>query len=173
MIKKIFDSRLDKVKVIELDNFKDFRGYYQETYNEQEYFSLGINIKFIQDDVSVSSHNVLRGLHGDTKTWKLVSCLSGKFFLAVVNFDKSSNQYCKYDSFILSEEDNKQILIPPMFANGHIVLSQKTIFHYKQSTYYEGMGEQFTIKWNDPKIDIKWPHNNPILSDRDAKVEYL
>ena len=173
MIKNIQETKLDGVKVIELDFFKDFRGSYQETYNQKEYIDSGLNVNFVQDDISISKYKVLRGLHGDTRTWKLISCLQGEFFLAVVNFDKSSDQYCKHDSFMLSESDNKQILIPPFFANGHLVLSEKTIFHYKQSTYYEGMGKQFTIKWDDPKIGINWPMNDPILSDRDSEVEYI
>ena len=173
MIKEISKTDLDGVLLIELDSFKDFRGFYQETYNKEEYKKNKIEVDFLQDDISVSNHKVLRGLHGDNRTWKLVSCLHGEFFLVVVNFDSNSNQYCKYKTFTLNENDNFQILIPPMFANGHLVMSEKTIFHYKQSTYYEGMGKQFTLKWDDPKINIKWPIQDPILSKRDSEVTYI
>lgn len=173
MLKEIRNSKLKGVKIIELDKFQDFRGTYQETYNLEEYISFGIDTKFVQDDISISNYKVLRGLHGDNRTWKLVSCLQGEFFLAIVNFDDKSDQFCEYDSFYLKENDSKQILIPPLFANGHLVLSSKAIFHYKQSTYYEGMGKQFTIKWNDPKININWPINDPILSNRDKNVNFI
>ena len=85
MIKEISKTDLDGVLLIELDSFKDFRGFYQETYNKEEYKKNKIEVDFLQDDISISSHKVLRGLHGDSRTWKLVSCLHGEFFLAVVN----------------------------------------------------------------------------------------
>lgn len=173
MIKKITDCDLSGVKLIELDLFKDFRGTYQETYNFNEYRDNGLNIDFVQDDISISKFNVLRGLHGDKNTWKLVSCLQGEFFLAVVNFDKTSKQFCKHHTFVLNGNDNYQVLIPPSFGNGHLVLSEKTIFHYKQSTYYEGMEKQFTLRWDDPKLNITWPSNNPILSKRDQSASFI
>lgn len=173
MIKKISESKLKGVKIIELDRFKDFRGYYQETYNLQEYKDSKIPLEFVQDDISVSKKNVLRGIHGDTRTWKIVSCLFGEFLLAVVNFDKKSDQYLEHITFNLKKNDNYQILIPPLFGNGHLVLSEETLFHYKQSTYYEGMENQFTLRWDDPKIGINWPVKNPLISERDSKANLL
>ena len=150
--------------------FKDHRGVYVETYNEQLYKEAGINVDFIQDDISVSKKNVLRGIHGDSKTWKLISCLYGEFYLVVVNWDKDSDQYGRWESFTLSENNRLQALVPAKFGNGHLVLSKQAIFHYKQSTYYDRPG-QFTIAWNDPKLKISWPIKNPILSERDKKEE--
>ena len=173
MINKVNDCSLKGVKLIELNTFNDFRGSYQETYNYNEYIKNDINVDFVQDDLSISNYNVLRGLHGDKNTWKLVSCLEGEFFLVVVNYDKNSNQFCKHLTFTLNGNDNYQVLIPPSFANGHLVLSKKTIFHYKQSTYYEGMDRQFTLKWDDPKLNIDWPLKKPILSSRDSEATYL
>lgn len=146
--------------------FNDFRGKYVETYNKEFLLKKKINLNFVQDDISVSKKNVLRGIHGDEKTWKLVSCLFGKFFLVVVNNDKKSKQFLKYQTFILSEQNRKQILIPPKFGNAHLVLSKKSIFYYKQTTYYERK-TQFTLKWNDERLKIKWPSKRPILSLRD------
>lgn len=146
--------------------FEDFRGEYIETYNEKIYFSHGIDIKFIQDDISLSRKNVLRGIHGDTETWKLVTCLEGAFYLIVVNNDQKSSQYKKWVSFTLSDKNRKQVLIPPKFGNGHLVLTDKAIFHYKQSTDYNRSG-QFTISWNDPDYNFWWPVVNPITSIRD------
>ena len=84
----------------------------------------------------------------------------------MVNNDKNSNQFKKWESFDLSSENRLQILVPPKFGNGHVVLSEKAIFHYKQNTQYDRKS-QFTIKWNDPEFSFKWKIDSPILSDRD------
>ena len=146
--------------------FNDFRGTYVETYNEKLYKEAGISVDFVQDDISVSGKHVLRGLHGDQDTWKLVSCLYGEFFLAVVNWDETSPQFKQWQSFTLSESNRLQVLIPPKFGNGHLVLSDRAVFHYKQSTYYNRAG-QFTIRWDNPELNIPWPVKRPILSERD------
>jgi len=146
--------------------FEDFRGTYVETYNEELYKAAGIRYEFKQDDISISSKHVLRGIHGDKNTCKLISCHVGKFYLVVVNYDKTSKQYKQWDSFVLSEQNRMQVLIPPKFGNGHLVLSEQAMFHYKQTSYYDRAG-QFTIRWNDPSLKIWWPIKNPILSQRD------
>ena len=163
-------TKLDQVLVIDPPtNFEDFRGRYKETYNLEIYSQAGIEQKFIQDNFSYSSKNVLRGIHGDSKTWKLVSCVSGSVYLLVVNNNKESVQYKQWESFILSSDNYRQILIPPNFGNGHLVLSENAIFHYKQTTNYD-RNSQFTIPWNDPKYDFSWPIVNPITSIRDAAL---
>jgi dTDP-4-dehydrorhamnose 3,5-epimerase len=159
-------TKLDNVVKIIPTVFKDFRGEYIETYNKDFMIENKIDIEFLQDDISVSKKNVLRGIHGNKTTWKLVSCLYGSFQLIVVNNDKDSKQYKKWESFELSSENKLQILVPPKFGNGHLVTSEKTIFHYKQNTQYD-RNSQFTIKWNDPEFKFKWKINDPILSDRD------
>ena len=163
---KVEKINSDGVLKITPDVFEDHRGYYIETYNDKLYKDNNINIDFIQDDISVSRKNVLRGIHGDQETWKLISCLEGEFYFVVVNNDENSPQYKQWVSFTLSEKNRIQILVPPKFGNGHLVLSERAIFHYKQNTYYNPKG-QFTIRWNDPDYNIKWPHSNPILSKRD------
>jgi len=163
---KVSKTNLDGVLLIKLDVFEDFRGEYVETYNEALYRDNGVNVKFIQDDISVSSRNVLRGIHGDSETWKLISCLYGKFYLVVVNGDKQSRNFGKWESFVLSEKNRMQVLVPPNHGNAHLVLSDTAIFHYKQSTYYD-RSKQFTYKWDDPELNIWWPIKNPILSIRD------
>lgn len=161
-------TKLDGVLLITPPTiFKDFRGTYVELYNDELYKQAGITTKFVQDDISTSSLHVLRGLHGDLKTWKLVSCLQGEFYLMVVNWDETSPQYRQWVAFTLSDQNRQQVLIPPKFGNGHLVLSQQAIFHYKQSTYYDRPG-QFTIMWNDPTLNLPWPVKNPILSKRDG-----
>lgn len=160
-------GKLDGVVVIKPPTiFEDFRGTYVETYNEQIYQEAGILVKFVQDDISVSTQHVLRGIHGDQETWKLISCLSGKFYLVVINWDPTSPQYKQWESFTLSEENRLQVLVPPKFGNGHLVLSDRAIFNYKQSSYYNRAG-QFTLIWNDPELNIWWPIKEPIVSQRD------
>ena len=88
----------------------------------------------------------------------------------VVNCDKNSNDFAKWVSFSLSESNRLQVLVPPNHGVAHLVMSDKAIFHYKQSTYYD-RARQFTLLWNDPKLNIQWPINNPILSRRDEGRE--
>ncbi len=167
---KVSKTKLDSVLLIKPPTiFEDFRGAYVELYNENIYHEAGINVKFIQDDISISTRHVLRGIHGDSETWKLVSCLYGKFYLVVVNWDKDSSQHGQWESFVLSEQNRMQVLIPPKFGNGHLVLSETAIFHYKQSTNYNREG-QFTLHWNDPGLNIWWPIQNPIVSQRDEGI---
>ena len=168
---RVFESTLNGVKIIYPPTvFEDFRGVYVETYNQDLYKSAGIECSFIQDDISVSRENVLRGIHGDSKTHKLISCLEGAFYLLVVNNDPASPEYRKWEGFTLSEENRLQILVPPLFGNGHVVLTDRAIFHYKQTSSYD-RASQFTIMWNDPEYSFWWPTRNPILSKRDSGLE--
>ena len=161
-------TNLDGVKLITPPtNFEDFRGSYIEIYNQRAYHQAGLKEAFIQDDISTSRKNVLRGVHGDATTWKLISCLYGAFYLVVVNNDPTSLEFKKWEAFTLSDQNRKQILIPPKFGNGHLVLTDIAIFHYKQTTEYDRSG-QFTIIWNDPNYGLWWPVKQPILSIRDS-----
>ena len=162
----VVQTELEGVLLIKPSYFKDHRGGFLETYNEKLYKAKGITIDFVEDDISVGKKDVIKGVHGDYVTWKLVSCLHGEVYLVVINYDEESGGFGKWQSFILSEENNYQVLIPPKHGNGHLVLSDKSIFHYKQSAYYNRSG-QFTIKWDDPEFNMKWPVKNPILSERD------
>ncbi|MAF48337.1 MAG: dTDP-4-dehydrorhamnose 3,5-epimerase [Rhodospirillales bacterium] len=165
---KVEKTELDGVLLIEPPTlFEDHRGEFVELYNEELYKGAGITQNFVQDDISVSSKNVLRGCHGDEITWKLVSCLVGEFYLVVVNNDHASPQYRRWQAHVLSEQNRLQVLIPPRFGNGHLVLSDRAVFHYKQTSYYR-QAPQFTILWNDPEFGIKWPIQDPVLSQRDS-----
>jgi dTDP-4-dehydrorhamnose 3,5-epimerase len=166
------ETKLSGVLLIKSLAFEDHRGEYVEIYNHELYRNHGIDLEFIQDDISVSTRHVLRGIHGDQETWKLVSCLHGKFYLIVANCDPQSPGFRTWQSFVLSETNKQQVLIPPKHDNGHLVISDKAIFHYKQTTYYNPAG-QFTYKWNDPKLKLWWPINNPILSRRDETGAFL
>ncbi len=165
---EIVKTKLEGVLLIKPDIFEDFRGTFVETYNEEAYKKNGIGIHFVQDDVSTSLHNVLRGIHGDNKTWKLISCLDGEIYSVIVNCNKESKQFGAWESFPLSGANRWQILVPPKFGNAYLALSKKIIFQYKQSGYYEP-GTQFTYRWDDPLFKILWPTKNPILSRRDEE----
>lgn len=164
---KVEKTTLDGVlRIHPPTQFEDFRGDYVETYNEELYQKAGITDKFVQDDYATSSRHVLRGIHGDAKTVKLISCLHGTLYVVVVNNDSESPQYRKWESFTLSDRNRLQLYVPARFGNAYLVMSDVAVFHYKQNTYYDRPG-QFTIKWNDPAYGIWWPVKDPIVSKRD------
>ena len=127
------------------------------------------NLYFKHDKFSKSKKNVLRGIHGDTKSWKLVTCVFGDIYQVVVDCRKNSSSYKKYEVFDINEINQISVLIPPKVGNAYYVKSNKAIYHYKLA--YEGeyndADEQFSYKWNDPAFNIKWPTKTPILSNRD------
>lgn len=146
---------------------EDFRGTNTEIFNVGLYDESIGRIDWKIDSVSTSRKHVLRGVHGDSKTWKLISCLYGTIYLLVVDNRPSSPNYRQKVSFTISDKNRKQVLVPPGFGNGHLVMSHTAVFHYKWSEYYDRQA-QFTIKWNDPDYEFWWPIKHPILSERDA-----
>ena len=163
---EVCKTNLEDVLLIKPTFFEDHRGEYLELYNERLYKSKDIDVNFVEDDVSIATRGVIKGIHGDDVTWKLISCLHGKFYLVVINYDKDSKDFGKWQSFVLSDVNKHQVLVPPKHGNGHLCLSEKSIFHCKQSTYYDS-SRQFTVVWNDSKFDFWWPVINPIVSRRD------
>jgi len=148
----------------------DERGTLFTTYNKDVYGPyLRNNLEFIHDKFAESKNNVLRGLHGDNKTWKLISCIKGEIFQVVVDYREKSNTYMKWDSWVLNDKNKLQILVPPGFVNGYYVMSESAVFHYKLAYHGEYLDakDQYTVRWNSPEIDIDWPSNNPLLQDRD------
>ena len=121
------------------------------------------------DSVSFSQKNVLRGMHGDNTTWKLVQCLKGSIYLAVLDLRKDSETYKTWNSFYINEKNRHQVLIPAGCVNGHLCLSDECIFHYKLTEDYVKVEDQITIPWNDPEYGVHWPVNrtNVVLSRRD------
>lgn len=169
-----FSKILPDVAIITPNIFYDYRGEYVETWNIENYKIFNKeNITFKQDDISTSVRYTLRGLHGDNETWKLVQCLYGSLLQVVVDMRPNSETYLKHDMFSINDKNRRQILIPPGFANGHLVMSEMGIFSYKQSTLYVGADAQFTVRWDDPKLNIPWPITNPILSLRDKNAKLL
>jgi dTDP-4-dehydrorhamnose 3,5-epimerase len=168
-------TKIKDLSIIQPEVFYDFRGEYVETFNHKAYEQFldydGSPIKFVEDDISMSRQHVLRGLHGDSKTWKLIQCLMGDFYYMVVDMRKGSPTYLNWESFTLNEKNRTQVLVPAGCANGHLVMSDRCIFSYKQSQYYSGMENQFTVRWNDPTLKLYWPIDNPIISQRDISAK--
>lgn len=151
---------------------EDHRGYYLETYNEAEFKKHGIDVHFVVDDMSSSKKGVLRGIHGDKKTWKLISCHLGEFFFVVVNCNAESPDFGRWESFVLNDTNHWQVLVPPRYGNAHLALTDRILFHYKQSEYYDP-DSQFSCRWDDPAFGIDWPIKDPILSERDSTSKYV
>jgi len=148
----------------------DLRGSIYSSFNADFYPEfLPQKLDFKHDKFAQSKHNVLRGLHGDHNTWKLVSCVWGELYEVVVDMRPDSPTFKKWDAFKLSSEEYSQVLIPPGFVNGYYVKSENAVFHYKLA--YDGdyidAGEQMTYLWNDPEFGIEWPCTDPILQVRD------
>lgn len=159
-------TNLSGVFLIKPSVHVDSRGNFYETYNEKEYKDAGLTADFIQDDISCSIKGVLKGMHGDQGTYKLVQCVYGKVYAVILNCDEQSDDFGKWESFVLSDENKYQLYIPPMYGNGYYVMSDKAVYSYKQSTYY-GEYKQFTYKWDDNRFGIKWPGDVRVISDRD------
>lgn len=165
---KIEISKKLKLKIIQPNSiFKDHRGIYLETFNLKKFKNRFKNLKFVEDDFSINKQNVFKGIHGDNKTWKLVSCVYGKCISYIVNCDEKSKNFGKWEKFILSENNYFQILVPPKYGNSFLVKSKVAVYHYKQTQYYKGMKKQFTYKYNDPRIKLNLFSKNLIISDRD------
>lgn len=165
---------LPEVIIVEPELFPDNRGYFMETYHLAKFSNGGIDIRFVQDNQSMSVRGTLRGLHYQIgkPQGKLVRVLYGEVFDVAVDIRRSSPNFGRWSGTILSAENKKAIYIPPNFAHGFCVLSDKAEFFYKCSDFYE-LGYERTIRWNDPDLAIKWPITDPILSEKDASSPLL
>jgi dTDP-4-dehydrorhamnose 3,5-epimerase len=168
-------SILPEIKIVQPSVYHEDRGSISTTYHSEYYDRLlpaserNDGLEFKHDRFSKSKLGVLRGLHYDEKTWKLVSCIHGKIYLVVLDVRPNSPTYGKWESFIISPETATQVLIPPMFANGHLVMDDNSIFTYKMAYKgeYNDENKQKTIVFNDSRFGIEWPVQSPILSKRD------
>jgi len=158
--------------IFPITNFKDHRGLYLQSYSLKDYKKV-LNRDFVEDDFSINKKNIFRGIHGDYKTWKLVSCVYGKCEAVIVNYDKKSNKFGKWEKFILSSNPYFQILVPPSYGNSFLVLSDYAVYHYKQTKYYSGKEKQFTLNYKDPFFKIKLSSKNVIVSKRDKYANLI
>ena len=167
--------QIPDVILVEPKLISDNRGFFYESFKESDFFKNGITEKFVQDNFSHSTRDVIRGLHYQQKPKaqaKLITVVSGKIFDVVVDIRKNSPSYGKWISVILSEDDHKLLYVPEGFAHGFCVLSQEADIFYKVSNEYSKEHEQGII-WNDPTINISWPIKEPIISDKDNQLPLL
>ncbi len=152
--------------------FTDHRGSYTELFDTETYRDATGGVEFVQDDISVSHERVLRGLHGDFDTTKLVSVLQGRGYAILADNRKDSPTFHQWQAFELSASNRVQLLLPPGIGNSILVLEGPLVYWYKQDTHFLP-GRQFTIGWDDPEWAFEWPIDDPILSDRDKAGGYV
>ena len=174
---KFTDTGIEDMFLVEPTVFEDNRGYFMETYNENDFKDAGYDLTFVQDNQSKSSKGVLRGLHLQVKypQGKLVRVIKGEVFDVGVDLRSDSETYGKWFGAILSDENKRQLYIPPKFAHGFVVLSDEAEFVYKCTEFYHGEDES-GIRWDDEEIGIEWPLDDideVILSDKDKQWQTL
>jgi dTDP-4-dehydrorhamnose 3,5-epimerase len=156
--------------VVEPKVFGDTRGFFVETWNRQRYAEAGLAADFVQDNLSFSRRDILRGLHfqNPNPQGKLLQVLQGEVFDVAVDLRRSSPTFGKWHGLVLNPENKRQFFVPPGFAHGFAVLSETALFHYKCTALYSPQDE-LAIQWNDPDIGIQWPLETPVLSERDKR----
>ena len=168
---RIIATELHGVQQIVPEVFTDHRGSYVELFDTEHYREVCAGIEFVQDDISVSHERVLRGLHGDFATWKLVSVLAGRGHAILADNRPESPTYRRWQAFELSGDNRHQLLLPPGIGNSICVLQGPLVYWYKQSSHFAD-GRQFTLRWDDPEWGFQWPITDPILSERDRRGAY-
>ena len=169
---KVTTCDIEGLYVIEPTVFKDERGYFMETYNQNDFKEAGLNMTFVQDNQSMSVKGVLRGLHFQKQypQGKLVRAVRGTVFDVAVDLRSDSKTYGKWFGVTLSAENKKQFYIPEGFAHGFLVLSDQAEFCYKCTDFYHP-DDEGGIAWNDPTINVAWPELDvPYrMSEKDKK----
>jgi dTDP-4-dehydrorhamnose 3,5-epimerase len=174
---KIFPSDLPEVLILEPKVFGDERGFFLESYNEKEFrAATGLDVAFVQDNHSRSSCNVLRGIHYQVvrPQGKLVRVVQGTVFDVAVDLRRSSSNFGRWVGVELSEQNKRQVWIPPGFGHGFLVRSERADFLYKTTDYWFAEHDR-ALRWNDQEVGIEWPLDGtaPIVSARDAAAPPL
>jgi len=168
---KVIKTAINDVLIFEPTVFGDERGFFMETFRESEFRELGLNVQFVQDNHSLSSKGVLRGLHYQIRQaqGKLVRVIAGEVYDVAVDLRKNSATFGQHVGVHLSAENKHIFWVPPGFAHGFVVLSEKAEFIYKCTEYYAPEHE-LSLLWNDPQLNINWPlAGEPELSNKDQK----
>lgn len=167
-------TEISDVLLIKPSVFSDERGFFFESYRESRLKEQGIETGFVQDNVSFSIRNTVRGLHYQIENSqdKLLMVLQGEILDVAVDLRKDSPTFGQHVSRILSRENKHQLLIPKGFAHGFLVRSERALVHYKCSDYYNPDGER-GLRWNDPALEIKWEVEAPVLSKKDQQNPLL
>lgn len=169
----IVETPIKDLFIIEPKIWKDNRGYFYESYSTREFAKAGIDAVFVQDNQSLSQKGTLRGLHAQAAPFaqgKLVRVIQGSVLDIAVDIRKKSSTYGQTFSVVLSEENHRQLWVPPGFLHGFLTLKDHTIFTYKVTNYYDKSSELGVI-WNDPTLKINWTteinENEFLLSEKD------
>ena len=167
---KITRCEIEGLLIIEPKVFGDARGFFMETWNAQRYREAGLDVHFVQDNLSSSRHGTLRGLHfqNPNSQGKLVWAIEGEVFDVAVDLRRRSPTFGRWFGLNLSVQNRLQFYIPPGFAHGFTVLSETALFAYKCTDFYSPKDEM-TLLWDDPDVGVKWPVREPVLSDKDRK----
>ena len=168
-------EKLKGVYFFKPDISVDLRGNIWTTFNKklvEKY--LPKNLEFVHDKFSTSNKDVLRGIHGDNKSWKLVTCVYGNVQQVVVDLRKDSDTYKQFESIDICWDSPQLILIPPNMGNAFLVKSDVAVYHYKLAYHgkYIDAADQFSFPWNDKEFSINWDCDLPILSERDKNENY-
>jgi dTDP-4-dehydrorhamnose 3,5-epimerase len=170
----IVSTPLEGVFIIQPKVFKDSRGYFLETYQQDRYTALPIPPCFVQDNLSFSVKGTLRGLHFQVQNpqAKLVQVICGEIFDVAVDLRPGSKTFGQWTGHFLSDKNNHQLFIPVGFAHGFCVISETAHFLYKCSAFY-APNDEGGIQWCDPGIGIHWPITDPIISEKDSRLPLL
>jgi dTDP-4-dehydrorhamnose 3,5-epimerase len=171
---KVHAGKIPGVRIVEPSVHGDARGFFMESYSRDRYAEAGIPGEFVQDNVSLSAKGILRGLHlqHPNAQGKLCFVLEGEVFDVAVDVRVGSPTFGQWEGVTLSSENKRQLYVPPGFAHGFCVLSERAMFSYKCSDFYAGRSE-IGVAWDDPEIGIEWPIQSPRLSDKDQQNRRL
>lgn len=170
---EVRETSLQDARLLVPDVFADQRGFFKETYSSTKYAALGIADVWVQDNVSRSVRNVIRGLHGDRRMAKLVQVLRGTAWDVIVDLREGSPTYKRWEGFELSEDNHRQLYVPAGFLHGFLAQSDDVLLMYKQSALYDP-SQEFAVNWRDPSLAIAWPlAGEPIVSPKDASAPLL
>lgn len=169
---ELISEHLDGVKIIRNISFNDERGYFTELFRNDLFKEIGIPSRFVQENFSFSKKDVLRGLHfqWDPPMGKLMRVVTGKAFLVAVDIRKNSPSAGRWFGIEVADGDNIQVWAPPGFARGFYSLDERTRVQYLCTGNYNSNGES-NIRWNDPELNIDWPGNSPLLSEKDRVAQ--
>jgi dTDP-4-dehydrorhamnose 3,5-epimerase len=172
----VIECKLQGVKLIEPAVFEDYRGFFMESYNAEQFAANGISVVFVQDNHSLSvQQGVIRGLHyqlNPKAQSKLVRVTNGAIFDVVVDIRQGSPTFGQWESFELSAANRRQLFVPQGFAHGFCTIAPHTEVQYKVDNLYSAEHDR-GIAWNDPELGIEWPADEPILSDKDSRHPLL
>lgn len=172
---KIKETQLPGLILIEPAVFGDQRGYFKESWNRRKFEEYGLELDFVQDNLSYSGRGILRGLHfqNPNPQGKLIQVLEGEVFDAVVDIRKGSPSFGQWFGVHMSAANHLQMYVPEGFAHGFLVLSESALFSYKCTDFYKPQAE-YCLRWDDPDIGIEWPVSEPpTLSAKDAAGHLL